>query len=810
MTDNPGFPNEPPAGWYLDPSSKNLLRWWDGTRWTEPTRPIPRQRATPMRPQLSSQSYGFLPTRELPEFRELVATPPEFRQLPRHGERARRSRIGNSASAADSSNSIESQMPSSKANPQGAYSTILGLSAMFAISLLLLVCGYTLDNGVVCLAGLVGALFFGVGTTPTQLSSQAHLDLRLGIAGILGLSVPLLAASVMVLTPLWYPVPAALILGVFTFSVHIVACRRAWLHVGEGEIRRLMSRCCSAALEASTVFIALGTLLWCVAALTLGHIVPGILGFLPKISPIWYVGLLLILVGIVLGLPKSELYAGIGAISLVAALTLTPALAYGTPRVTAATKHIDLVQLILQVHHLHRLAGIYQAYSGFFSGVAWISNLAGIHDTVGIAAYWPFLIGLFTIAELRFFFGRLSSSRYKIWAAIIIAIIVNAIGTDYFSPQSVGFTLSLGVFGLAVGRAWPGLHERARILILIFAGCSMAITHELSPYIAGGVLVVLVLFRTIRPWYLPATILLPTIIWALLNMPVLAGFISLTDLGSLSNFTPPKQASTPGLQRLPVVAESSDALAIALLILVIIAGIGFLKTIRDKSAWAYMFSVAVGLILTAVNPYGNEGIFRAALFGIPWLAVMAMRILPETPPRLFSVAYGFLIAGLTGTHLIASFGLDNGNVIPPAALQAMNIYQASTLPDSYILDLSYGDVPFSFTFPAEPSHEVQWANILTLEQKKSNHPNVSAADSLARNYHKYSEENGGSTTELYAIWSPASVAYSVDYGLEAPNQAHAWLAAIKSSPDWQIIYSSNGTYLFRVVMHPQADASKGT
>jgi hypothetical protein len=32
------------AGWYHDPDSANILRWWDGTAWTEARMPVP---ATP-------------------------------------------------------------------------------------------------------------------------------------------------------------------------------------------------------------------------------------------------------------------------------------------------------------------------------------------------------------------------------------------------------------------------------------------------------------------------------------------------------------------------------------------------------------------------------------------------------------------------------------------------------------------------------------------------------------------------------------------------------------------------------------------
>lgn len=46
MTDLSGTPRQPPpASWYRDRSDPSLLRYWDGTRWTEHTHPAPTRDA---------------------------------------------------------------------------------------------------------------------------------------------------------------------------------------------------------------------------------------------------------------------------------------------------------------------------------------------------------------------------------------------------------------------------------------------------------------------------------------------------------------------------------------------------------------------------------------------------------------------------------------------------------------------------------------------------------------------------------------------------------------------------------------------
>ena len=675
---------------------------------------------------------------------------------------------------------------------------------MFGASLLLYAAGSAGHADAVRAAGLAGALFFGVGTAPLQFSGRARLDLRLGVAGVVGMSVPLLVASAMALTPWWHPVLAAAVIGAAAAAVHAWACarvlsRRSWSRptdrAGRGSGASIASIACIAC-------IAAGNVLWCAAAVRAGHVIPGVLGFLPQISVFWYAGLACLLAGIVLARGHSEWHAASGVLSLLAALTLTPALVYAMPRNQTAARHIQLVQQVLQAHFLNRGAGIYEAYSGFFSGMAWLCDLAGIHDPTGIATYWPFLVGVLAVAELRLLFGRLTASPYRIWAAIALVIVVNTIGEDYFSPQSVGFALGLGIFGLAVGPRprWPGLDERARITLLVLAGCALAVTHELSPYIVGGVLVVLVIFRTIRPWYVPATVLLPAISWALLNLNDLSGFISLDDLWHLSNFKVPETPVTPGLERLPIVAESSDALALGLVVLIALASIGFMRTIRDRSAWAFMVSAGVGLGVTGVNSYGNEGIYRAALFAIPWLAAMTLRAVAPGARRWVDGSYAAAAVLLTGTYLVAAFGLDNTDVIRPADFQALRTYEAIAAPDSFLLAMANGAMPVSVGLSALNPRAVAWYAIIAPAKALALHPDQADVSDLASNYVRYANRIGGTTNELYAVWSPASAAGSVDYGQETLSQAQAWRTLMIASPDWRVIYASQGTYLFRDVI----------
>jgi hypothetical protein len=695
--------------------------------------------------------------------------------------------------------------PSRDGSPSAKLMT-LGLSALFGTGLIMLVVGYALNVDALRLIGLFGVLFFGIGTAPLQLHKSPSLATRLGVAGLVGLSILTLVATVMVLTPLWHPLAFGVIIGGAATAVHVESSRRAVHELHRSEFIRIFGGG-RVKLDAPITCILVGTVLWCGAALDSGHITPGVGGFLPHVPVFWYLGLVLLVAGVIVSRDKSEAHLALALVSLVAALTLTPALLYGMPPQSAG-KHVDLVQQILSTHHLNRDANIFEAYPGFFAGIAWLCDLAQVRDSLTFAAYWPFLISLVGLAELRFLFGRLIRSKYRIWAGVTLVVLVTAIGNYYFSPQSVGYVIDLGVYGLVMGLDWPGPHNRIRIGLLALAGCSLAVTHQLSPYIASGVLIVLVIFRAARPWFAPAMCLLPAAAWALFNWHVVAYFATFSSIGNLANFAPPKTIATPGLHRLAIVGESSDALLFGLLVLIALAAVGFVRKVRSlpalgllsrPPAWGFLISAGVGLALITVNPYGNEGIFRAALFGIPWLALLATAAVPDNPPRWMPAVSGLTAVGLLALLLVSSFGLDNADVIRPADLQAYSTYESHASPSSYLLDLSYGQLPYNVAFP-ENGHLVAWTTLVTGATFQPGRPNAADVDALAERYIRLAAKDGGARNELYALWSPASAAYAVDYGLETYAHAQTWQRLMAASPDWEVVFSHDGTYLFRVVM----------
>ncbi len=446
-------------------------------------------------------------------------------------------------------------------------------------------------------------------------------------------------------------------------------------------------------------------------------------------------------------------------------------------------------------------SGIYAAYSAFFAGIAWLCSVARVTDVTGLATWWPVFIGLVGLAELRLLFGRLSSSGYRCWAAIMIVVLVNSIGADYFSPQSIGFVMGLGIIALVLsGGEPPPVDGRLRITLLVLSGCVLATTHELSPFIVGGVLVVLALFGCARPRWAAVVVLVPATIWAGVNFDVLSGFASFSYLLHLSNFRPPRTVASPGLARQLVVTAGSAALLLGLLVLVAAALVGFLRHWRERWAWAFMLCAAVGLICVAVNPYGNEGIFRAALFGIPWLALVALRAFERPLGHRRLVALAVLSFVLCGTFLVSTFSMDASNVMRPADLIALRTFEhRSPLRGSYLLALGYGSFPSTVpTLPATRRYVLLQA--VAGPVALAAHPTAADLAALTGRYQTYAHRTSGAGAgDLYVLWSPAVQAYGYEYGLMSKRQSAAWRDLLLASPDWRVAYAGRGTLLFHLV-----------
>ncbi|MGX6606326.1 hypothetical protein ACWKSP_30000 [Micromonosporaceae bacterium Da 78-11] len=266
----------------------------------------------------------------------------------------------------------------------------------------------------------------------------------------------------------------------------------------------------------------------------------------------------------------------------------------------------------------------------------------------------------------------------------------------------------------------------------------------------------------------------------------------------MENFRPPTTAVTPGLDRLPALTESLGALFAGVLVVGLLALTVLIRRRREGAVWAYALCPGVGLVIIVVNPYGNEGIFRAILFGLPWLAVLAAQVFRPVGFRRGAVPLLAVALALTTTNLVASSAMDATNVVHPADRAALGRFQASN-PGSddptYLLVLGLGsDLQASAPTPTR-LHVVKRDTIDDTGFVLAGVP----ADTVARDLTgKLLSFVGGDVQagHAYALWSPISQYYGWAYGVYTREQFADLRDAFARSPSWRVSYTADGSVLF--------------
>ncbi|GIF19577.1 hypothetical protein BJ973_006623 [Actinoplanes tereljensis] len=665
----------------------------------------------------------------------------------------------------------------------------LVLSSLSLLFLLVGLVGLIAGIEALRVLGLGGYFLLGTGAAPWALNRRMGLSLRTMAATSGSLVILILVSILMMYGDAWHPSLAATMIILVTAPVHVLGVLRAVRD------RPLLPLRPWPAFRPPLAIAAGGAILCLIAALTHRHLDPGIGGFLTQIGPIWYVGLALILIALAMARSGDEMVLAVGVTLLMLVLTGTAALVYDAPRSQSAAKHLDFIQQIRQNHHLDSSVGVYNSWPGYFSSMAWFSDVTGLRDPLGLATAWPVLIGVSRIAAMRYLAGQVLSGRVLPWLAVLLGVLADPIGADYFSPQSVGFVLGLAIFGLALSKlpTWPRLGG------ILAIGAAVTVTHQLSPYIIGGTLCVFAVFRLLKPWWFAAALIGEAFAWAFLHWSDLGGFVSLGDVGNASNFRPPETAATTGLERLPIVGLASYTLAAGILVIGLLALVTLARRWKDPAAWAFALAPSVGVAVLAVNAYGNEGIFRAALFAIPWLSILAVSTFAKLGTRRVNLGLGAVLVTLAVTFNIAAFGMDASAVMRPSDRDAVKWFEAQALQRqntvSYLLVVGPGDLP-----NGPPTEAGTYVTIDREDIDPQAYTLTDPADTtmtrMTGQLVKYGDANTTGAFHLYAVWSPTNEYYGLEYGLHTKAQFTALRDAFSASSLWTKAFTEGDTVVW--------------
>jgi GT2 family glycosyltransferase len=576
-----------------------------------------------------------------------------------------------------------------------------------------------------------------------------------------------------------------------------------------------------------TLTSLVGLVVVVVAALThMGDPVPA--GLFGSLGPGLVVGLLIVVAAAVVALVRGRGLA-VPVVVLGGVVQLAQAITYGVPTVMAAARHIGVLEYIRQYGGTNPAADIFQTWSGLFAGGAWVADVGGIVNAMLIAAWVPVLLAFSTTIAVGVLAAHWLPGDRRPWIAALLTAMTGSLNTTYFSPQSTGILMSLVILVLATAplrsAAGAGVDgDRAttaagakplarkvglsRIIAIAAISVVLAVTHQISPYLTVAALVVLVVFKLVRPWWLPVVVLVPAVVFAVMNGSVLDKFLSLGAVGRVfDNVQPPSHDMTV-LPKPLVTRLAFDVPAAALVVLGLVALITVLVR-RDRLHWGLLVAAASPISLLVATNYGQEGIFRVVLFATPWIAVLAAA-LPMPSGRLARLgaaaerafrptAVRVLVAAAAVAALVAvgSFGqtaLDWNRVMTRSQSEATELFDRTAPKGSLMLLTGSANA-----VPSNTGARYFDVGYLTREALGP-YPDPTGGYDARSDVSDITRQlvEQWPATKYYALVAEPFGAYDARYGYQSDADYQQLAAEMAKSPYWKRVWSSGTTAMYEL------------
>jgi hypothetical protein len=434
----------------------------------------------------------------------------------------------------------------------------------------------------------------------------------------------------------------------------------------------------------------LATIGFALALAAAKHGLPEQWGAIVAGGPVCWLGLLFIVVSVAWAFGGGGGGPGWAVVLLSCVVQSVQAMTYRLPTVQVTARHVGIAESIIRYGKVFPENDIYQAWSGLFASAAFVKVASGWNDMLLYAAVWGAVAAAVMALAVRAVAGQFHGEK-RAWSAALVFGLASSLNTTFFAPQMFGF---IGAFIIIVLMLRMGDPRYGRYMIsygVVVIATAVAVTHQLSPYLALLAVAALTFTRMIKRWFAGLLLIVPAVLFALVNRDVLGPFISSRDLGQfLENIRPPIHATSTALEPSLINRVTFDVPAVTL------AAIGVLALVV---LWKHRTRQIVALAVAAVSPvalffgssYGNEGIFRVALFALPWLSILVVYLLPEPGRRFWTLNLHptrvLAILLLAVVQVIGCTGMDYSRVVRSNDVAAITWIE-KTLPEgSYVFML---------------------------------------------------------------------------------------------------------------------------
>jgi GT2 family glycosyltransferase len=460
------------------------------------------------------------------------------------------------------------------------------------------------------------------------------------------------------------------------------------------------------------------------------------IGLLAALPPTYFLAFALLVGGFAMAVtredPNPRVLGGY-VLALIVVIYATTAILYDEPRYAWAYPHLGVINLIAATGTANRAVDIYNNWPSFFALNAWFTKTSGL-AAIQYAGWAQLCFNVLNVFAMRFALRGLTRNERVLWTAGLFFVLGNWVGQDYLAPQAFAFALTLVVLGLSLrcGRhpsrprlaptRWVAAkatdiaksvlpprvadEESApapisrRAAVVAGGVCSLAIvtSHQLSPVmLIVSLLMLAVVTRRIGLW-VPASLAVLELWWVALAWAFLVAHFQLIDTGGTGAAAPERNLATA----LPGASVSFYAPAVVMALMAGLGIVGFVRRLA-QGRWdlvaACLVVAPVGVV--AFQSYGGEGGYRAYLFALPWLSLLAAhacasRATPTGHVRLRIVPLFVAAAAVGGCLLFAFFGQEAANRVPSNDVRAALWYEQHAPSGSMRIDLA-PDAPSRLT-----------------------------------------------------------------------------------------------------------------
>ena len=271
-------------------------------------------------------------------------------------------------------------------------------------------------------------------------------------------------------------------------------------------------------------------------------------GAIAAAGPVCWLGLLLIIGAVAWSFGGGGGGPGWAVVLLSCVVQSVQAMSYGLPTVQVAARHVGIAESIVQYGRVFPENDIYQAWSGLFASAAFVKVASGWNDLLLYATVWGAVAAAVMVLAVRAVAGQFHGEK-RAWSAALVFGLASSLNTTFFAPQMFGF---VGAFVIIVLMLRMGDPRYGRYVIsdaVVVISTAVAVTHQLSPYLAFLAVAALTFTRMIRRWTAGLLLIVPAVLFAFLNRDVLGPFISSRDLGQfLENIRPPIHSTSTALE----------------------------------------------------------------------------------------------------------------------------------------------------------------------------------------------------------------------------------------------------------------------